>query len=163
MHAKEDRSAPTEIDPFRPLTCPTPIALALPATPPTLRHRCHRLPPLDATGTMDDGEAIPSIQTSGVGSRFVSQSEIDTAKARRDEQWKAAYARYVLSSKPSRLSLMNSAIDSVRNPLRNPSKMCLTAEAWPKYVSPPIAPVQDCGAEILINRILSFRNSRLTR
>ncbi|OSD03628.1 hypothetical protein PYCCODRAFT_1466991 [Trametes coccinea BRFM310] len=40
---------------------------------------------------MDD--AIPSIQTTGVGSRFVSQSELETAKAKRDEQWKAAYAR----------------------------------------------------------------------
>jgi hypothetical protein len=40
---------------------------------------------------MDD--SIPSISTEGVGSRFVSQNEIDTAKARRDEQWKAAYAR----------------------------------------------------------------------
>ncbi|KAI0814843.1 NEFA-interacting nuclear protein NIP30 [Irpex lacteus] len=40
---------------------------------------------------MDD--AIPSISTGAVGSRFVSQNEIDTAKARRDEQWKAAYAR----------------------------------------------------------------------
>ncbi|KAI8980674.1 N-terminal domain of NEFA-interacting nuclear protein NIP30-domain-containing protein [Trametes punicea] len=40
---------------------------------------------------MDD--AIPSISTSGVGSRFVSQAELETAKAKRDEQWKAAYAR----------------------------------------------------------------------
>ncbi|KAH9847378.1 N-terminal domain of NEFA-interacting nuclear protein NIP30-domain-containing protein [Lenzites betulinus] len=40
---------------------------------------------------MDD--AIPSIQTSGVGSRFVSQSDLEVAKAKRDEQWKAAYAR----------------------------------------------------------------------
>ncbi|KAI0375340.1 hypothetical protein BV20DRAFT_1110440 [Pilatotrama ljubarskyi] len=40
---------------------------------------------------MDD--AIPSISTAGVGSRFVSQSELETAKAKRDEQWKAAYAR----------------------------------------------------------------------
>jgi len=39
---------------------------------------------------MDD---IPSISSGAVGSRFVSQSEIETAKARRDEQWKAAYAR----------------------------------------------------------------------
>ncbi|OJT03064.1 Protein FAM192A [Trametes pubescens] len=38
-------------------------------------------------------EALPSIQTTGVGSRFVSQSELETAKAKRDEQWKAAYAR----------------------------------------------------------------------
>jgi hypothetical protein len=39
-------------------------------------------------------EAIPSISTGAVGSRFVSQSDIETAKARRDEQWKAAYARF---------------------------------------------------------------------
>ncbi|KAH9937139.1 N-terminal domain of NEFA-interacting nuclear protein NIP30-domain-containing protein, partial [Fomitopsis serialis] len=38
-------------------------------------------------------DAIPSISSGAVGSRFVSQSDIDTAKARRDEQWKAAYAR----------------------------------------------------------------------
>ncbi|KAF9460782.1 N-terminal domain of NEFA-interacting nuclear protein NIP30-domain-containing protein [Collybia nuda] len=36
---------------------------------------------------------IPSLSTGAVGSRFVSQSDVDTAKARRDEQWKAAYAR----------------------------------------------------------------------
>lgn len=45
---------------------------------------------------MDD--AIPSISTDGVGSRFVSQNEIEVAKARRDEQWRAAYARYGLQS-----------------------------------------------------------------
>jgi len=37
---------------------------------------------------------IPSLSTGIVGSRFVSQNEIDTAKARRDEQWRAAYARF---------------------------------------------------------------------
>lgn len=36
---------------------------------------------------------IPSLSTGIVGSRFVSQDEVDTARARRDEQWKAAYAR----------------------------------------------------------------------
>ncbi|KAL5535639.1 hypothetical protein ACEPAF_3733 [Sanghuangporus sanghuang] len=44
---------------------------------------------------MDDDDALPSV-TAGpgsVGSRFVSQDDIDSAKARRDEQWKAAYAR----------------------------------------------------------------------
>ncbi|KAI0756668.1 N-terminal domain of NEFA-interacting nuclear protein NIP30-domain-containing protein [Daedaleopsis nitida] len=40
---------------------------------------------------MDD--AIPSISTEGVGSRFVSQDDLEAAKARRDEQWRAAYAR----------------------------------------------------------------------
>ncbi|KAI0080246.1 hypothetical protein K474DRAFT_1657948, partial [Panus rudis PR-1116 ss-1] len=39
---------------------------------------------------MDD---IPSISSGDVGSRFVSQAELDIAKQRREEQWKAAYAR----------------------------------------------------------------------
>ncbi|THH02155.1 hypothetical protein EW026_g694 [Hermanssonia centrifuga] len=38
-------------------------------------------------------ESIPSISSGAVGSRFITQSELETAKARRDEQWKAAYAR----------------------------------------------------------------------
>jgi len=38
-------------------------------------------------------EAIPSISTGVVGSRFVTQSDVEAARARRDEQWKAAYAR----------------------------------------------------------------------
>src|SRR5580693_1637012 len=41
-------------------------------------------------------EAIPSISTGVVGSRFVSQSEVETARARREEQWKAAYARFAV-------------------------------------------------------------------
>ncbi|TFK89623.1 hypothetical protein K466DRAFT_644861 [Polyporus arcularius HHB13444] len=48
---------------------------------------------------MDD--AIPSISTDGVGSRFVSQTELEAAKARRDEQWRAAYAR--LGQEPPQL------------------------------------------------------------
>ncbi|KAL6310069.1 N-terminal domain of NEFA-interacting nuclear protein NIP30-domain-containing protein [Sparassis latifolia] len=42
---------------------------------------------------MDDIDAIPSISSGSVGSRFVSQNDIETAKAKREEQWKAAYAR----------------------------------------------------------------------
>ncbi|PCH33819.1 hypothetical protein WOLCODRAFT_64011 [Wolfiporia cocos MD-104 SS10] len=42
---------------------------------------------------MDDVDSIPSISSGAVGSRFVSQSDIDIAKARREEQWRAAYAR----------------------------------------------------------------------
>jgi len=38
-------------------------------------------------------EALPSISTGVVGSRFVSQSDVEAARARREEQWKAAYAR----------------------------------------------------------------------
>ncbi|OCH95769.1 hypothetical protein OBBRIDRAFT_883710 [Obba rivulosa] len=38
-------------------------------------------------------ETVPSLTTDGVGSRFVSQNELEVAKARRDEQWRAAYAR----------------------------------------------------------------------
>lgn len=36
---------------------------------------------------------IPSLSDGPVGSRFVSQDEIDLAKQRKEEQWKAAYAR----------------------------------------------------------------------
>ncbi|KAJ3788997.1 N-terminal domain of NEFA-interacting nuclear protein NIP30-domain-containing protein, partial [Lentinula aff. detonsa] len=42
---------------------------------------------------MDDSTAIPSLSMGAVGSRFVSSDEIEIARARRDEQWKAAYAR----------------------------------------------------------------------
>ncbi|KAI0304926.1 NEFA-interacting nuclear protein NIP30 [Russula brevipes] len=38
-------------------------------------------------------EAIPSISTGAVGSRFVSQTDVEAARTRREEQWKAAYAR----------------------------------------------------------------------
>lgn len=41
---------------------------------------------------------IPSISSGEVGSRFETQSDIDLARQRRDEQWKAAYARYLLHS-----------------------------------------------------------------
>ncbi|KAJ7181779.1 N-terminal domain of NEFA-interacting nuclear protein NIP30-domain-containing protein [Mycena crocata] len=43
---------------------------------------------------------IPSLSSSGIGSRFVSQDDVDTAKARRDEQWKAAYARLGMEPPP---------------------------------------------------------------
>lgn len=36
---------------------------------------------------------MPSVSVSGVGSRFISQNDLEEAKARRDDQWKAAYAR----------------------------------------------------------------------
>ncbi|KAF4623631.1 hypothetical protein D9613_001907 [Agrocybe pediades] len=36
---------------------------------------------------------VPSLSSGVVGSRFVTQDEVETAKARREEQWKAAYAR----------------------------------------------------------------------
>ncbi|KAI0002064.1 N-terminal domain of NEFA-interacting nuclear protein NIP30-domain-containing protein [Russula vinacea] len=38
-------------------------------------------------------EAIPSISSGVVGSRFVTQSDVEAARTRREEQWKAAYAR----------------------------------------------------------------------
>jgi hypothetical protein len=41
---------------------------------------------------MEDG--LPSVSVGGVGSRFISQNDLEEAKARRDDQWKAAYARY---------------------------------------------------------------------
>jgi hypothetical protein len=38
-------------------------------------------------------EDIPSLSSGSVGSRFVSQNDLDEAKKKREEQWKAAYAR----------------------------------------------------------------------
>lgn len=43
-----------------------------------------------------DQSSIPSLSEGVVGSRFITQDEVDTAKQRREEQWKAAYARSVL-------------------------------------------------------------------
>lgn len=43
---------------------------------------------------MADESLIPSLSSGVVGSRFVTQDEVETAKQRREEQWKAAYARY---------------------------------------------------------------------
>ncbi|CAE6501322.1 unnamed protein product [Rhizoctonia solani] len=43
---------------------------------------------------MEDGNPLTALAATGsVASRFVTQTEIDSAKERRDEQWKAAYAR----------------------------------------------------------------------
>ncbi|KAF8622226.1 hypothetical protein AX15_007167 [Amanita polypyramis BW_CC] len=40
-----------------------------------------------------DQQPIPSLSDGVVGSRFITQDEIDAARQRREEQWKAAYAR----------------------------------------------------------------------
>ncbi|KAG8906195.1 hypothetical protein FRB99_007411 [Tulasnella sp. 403] len=40
---------------------------------------------------MDEG--VPSLSSGSVGSRFVSEADIDAAKATREAEWKAAYAR----------------------------------------------------------------------
>ncbi|KAF8349963.1 hypothetical protein F5887DRAFT_1222998 [Amanita rubescens] len=40
-----------------------------------------------------DQQPIPSLSGGVVGSRFVTQDEIDAARQRKEEQWKAAYAR----------------------------------------------------------------------
>ncbi|KAG8992703.1 hypothetical protein FRB94_013454 [Tulasnella sp. JGI-2019a] len=44
-------------------------------------------------GAEIDPAPIPSLSSGSVGSRFVSQKDIEAANATRDEQWKAAYAR----------------------------------------------------------------------
>jgi hypothetical protein len=49
--------------------------------------------------TMEES-MIPSLSSAGIGSRFVSQDDVETAKARRDEQWKAAYARLGMEPPP---------------------------------------------------------------
>ncbi|KAF8740600.1 hypothetical protein AX14_007981 [Amanita brunnescens Koide BX004] len=40
-----------------------------------------------------DQQPVPSLSAGVVGSRFITQDEIDAARQRREEQWKAAYAR----------------------------------------------------------------------
>jgi hypothetical protein len=63
---------------------------------------------------MDD--SIPSISTGTVGSRFVSSNDIETAKARRDEQWKAAYARQETTN-PYAARADRNILGWVKNPL----------------------------------------------
>ncbi|KAI0051727.1 hypothetical protein FA95DRAFT_1554258 [Auriscalpium vulgare] len=67
-------------------------------------------------------DAIPSISSGAVGSRFVSQSDIDTAKARRDEQWKAAYARYISPPWPHQPTNSTPPLGLARNHPRSPRK-----------------------------------------
>ncbi|KAG6381285.1 hypothetical protein JVT61DRAFT_5690 [Boletus reticuloceps] len=40
-------------------------------------------------------EGLPTVAVTGVASRFVSQTDIEAARTRREEQWRAAYARSV--------------------------------------------------------------------
>ena len=49
----------------------------------------------DSDTLMDELESsiIPSLSAGPVGSRFISQNDLENAKAKREEQWKAAYAR----------------------------------------------------------------------
>jgi len=57
----------------------------------TVRSLGTGLGPSDQLSQMDAD--IPSLSSGSVGSRFVSQTELDVARQRREEQWKAAYAR----------------------------------------------------------------------
>ena len=106
-----------------PAPSPSPLCDRLNCSPPPLR-------PL----LMD--EAIPSISTEGVGSRFVSQNDIEAAKARRDEQWRAAYARHVPVIAP--ISTVMTRTESIpgwaRSPRRSPRRTRLTAEVSQRYV-----------------------------
>lgn len=47
------------------------------------------------TPTSNMEEGVPTVSVTGVASRFVSQTDIEAARSRREEQWKAAYARFV--------------------------------------------------------------------
>jgi len=42
---------------------------------------------------MEGDALVPSLSEGSVGSRFVSETDIDAANKVREEQWKAAYAR----------------------------------------------------------------------
>ena len=41
----------------------------------------------------DMEEGVPTVSVTGVAARFVSETDIDAARSRREQQWKAAYAR----------------------------------------------------------------------
>ena len=41
----------------------------------------------------DEEAAVPSLASTGVGARFVSEKDVEAANATRDAEWKAAYAR----------------------------------------------------------------------
>jgi len=76
---------------------------------------------------------IPSLSTGVVGSRFVTQDEVETAKARRDEQWKAAYARLTILVLIALLLLRNILFtDWVKNRLLNSKKTLTTADLLQK-------------------------------
>lgn len=51
--------------------------------------------PLSVNHNMEES-LIPSLSAGVVGSRFITQDEVETVKLRREEQWKAAYARLVV-------------------------------------------------------------------
>lgn len=59
------------------------------------------------TTTAMEEANIPSLSSGAIGSRFVSQDDLESAKSRREEQWKAAYARYCIST------ILNSHTDSL--------------------------------------------------
>ena len=87
-------------------------------------------------------EALPSISTGEVGSRFVSQSDIEAARARRDEQWKAAYARFLRLSLSQRTFCLNrflSPLGWVKHRRLRRRKTRLTVAAWQRCV--PISPI----------------------
>jgi hypothetical protein len=75
---------------------------------------------------------IPSLSTGVVGSRFVTQDEVETAKARRDEQWKAAYARLVFVFVALLLLRNILSTDLVKNHLLNNKKTHTMADLLQK-------------------------------
>lgn len=90
-------------------------------------------------------EALPSISTGVVGSRFVSQSDIEAARARRDEQWKAAYARFLklsLSQLSFFLNHIISRLDWVKNHHLHRKKTRMMVVVWQRYVL--IFPIMLC-------------------
>lgn len=85
--------------------------------------------PASSHHTMSE-EAIPSISAGVVGSRFVSQSDIDTARVRREEQWKAAYARFLrlFVYSPNTHARLSSGLAKNHHP--HPKKTHTMVAAW---------------------------------
>jgi len=86
-------------------------------------------------------EAIPSISTGEVGSRFVSQSDVDAARSRREEQWKAAYARCLSFSSSTYLPEQTFflTLGSVKNHRPHHKKTRTMVVVWQR--SAPISPI----------------------
>jgi hypothetical protein len=77
-------------------------------------------------------DSTPSVSTGAIGSRFISQEDVDAVRAVREEQWKAAYARSVQIISPWNHTKSSSFLDLARNLHLGPQMMYTTVGAWQK-------------------------------
>lgn len=113
--------------------------MVAPAIP--FHHSYRRAALTTVTPTMDDA-GVTGLQTSGsVSSRFVSQNDIDEAKKRKAEEWKAAYARYVFRVMRLRLivTVLNACYSGwVKNRRRRKRKLHMIPGHYTRYLPLPL-------------------------